>query len=291
MRYRVAHRRAAAQSGLTQVLGRVGANMDVIEHNRRAWDLESREGSEWCVPVGPAVIQAAQKGSWSVILTPTKSVPAAWLGDVRTKHVLCLASGGGQQAPVLAAAGAHVTSFDLSEEQLNKDRAVAARDGLSLLCAQGHMADLSRFSDESFDLIFHPVSNVFAPDVSAVWRECYRVLKPEGVLLAGFMNPCLFLFNHTEVEESGSLVVRYPLPYNEPESLSADEQARWRQSGRPAEFSHSLEDQIGGQLLAGFVLTGLYEDKWSDEKTLFNRYAPVAIATRAVKLMSSADGT
>lgn len=261
--------------------------MDVIEYNRRAWDQESRDGSAWCLPVSSEVIRAAREGSWSVILTPNKSVPSDWLGDVVGKRLLCLASGGGQQAPVLAAAGAHVTSFDLSEEQLNKDREVAARDGLSLSCVQGNMADLSRFAAESFDLIFHPVSNVFVPDVSAVWRECYRVLKPEGILLAGFMNPCLFLFNHSEVEETGSLVVRYSLPYNEPDSLSAGEQARWRRSGRPAEFSHSLEAQIGGQLAAGFVLTGLYEDAWSDEATLFNRFAPVAIATRAVKPMAA----
>ena len=257
--------------------------MDVIEHNRKAWNRESCEGSEWCEPVTPDVIQAARQGLWSVILTPNKPVPPDWFGDIRTKRVLCLASGGGQQAPVLAAVGACVTSFDLSEEQLSKDREVASRDGLDLLCEQGNMADLSRFSSESFDLIFHPVSNVFVPDVAAVWRECYRVLKPAGVLLAGFMNPSLFLFNHSEVEETGSLVVRYPLPYGEPESLSVGERARWRESGRPAEFSHSLEAQIGGQFSAGFLLTGLYEDNWSDEATLFNKFAPIAIATRAVK--------
>lgn len=258
--------------------------MDIIEYNRKAWNRESRDGSAWCLPVGPEVIHAARQGTWSVILTPTKPVPLEWLGEVSGKRVLCLASGGGQQAPVLAAAGARVTSFDLSEEQLRKDQEVAEREGLSLSCEQGDMADLSRFPPEIFDLVFHPVSNVFAPDVSTVWRECYRVLKPGGVLVAGFMNPCLFLFNHAEVEATGSLVVRYPLPYNEPDSLSAADQGRWRESGRPAEFSHSLEAQIGGQLAAGFVLTGLYEDAWSDEATLFNRFAPVAIATRAVKL-------
>ena len=257
--------------------------MDVIEHNRKAWDRESREGSEWCAPVGSEVIQAARQGCWSVILTPTKSVPSAWFGDVRAKRVLCLASGGGQQAPVLAAAGAHVTSFDLSMEQLKKDQEVAAREGLVLACVQGNMADLSQFPPGSFDLIFHPVSNVFVPDVSAVWRECYRILQPGGVLLAGFMNPSLFLFNHIEVEETGELIVRYPLPYCEPQSLNDREQAVWRKSGRPAEFSHSLEAQIGGQLAAGFMLTGLYEDTWTDQATLFNRFSPVAIATRAVR--------
>ena len=258
--------------------------MDIVEHNRKAWDRESREGGQWCTPVTSDVIHAARHGSWSVILTPVAPVPAAWLGDVRGKQVLCLASGGGQQAPVLAAAGAHVTSFDLSEEQLAKDRQVAVREGLSLSCIQGDMADLSRIASASFDLIFHPVSNVFVPDVLVVWRECHRVLKPGGVLLAGFMNPSLFLFDHyAESDHNGSMTVRYALPYREPESLSVAEQAKWRESGRPAAFSHSLEAQIGGQMRAGFVLTGLYEDNWSDDETPFNRFSPVAIATRAVK--------
>jgi SAM-dependent methyltransferase len=257
--------------------------MDIVSHNREAWSRESRAGSEWSRHVDAHAIAVARTGVFSVILTPSKPVPADWLGEVRGKRVLCLASGGGQQAPLLAAAGARVTSFDLSDEQLRKDQDVADRNGLRLSCVQGSMSDLSTFSDESFDLIFHPVSNVFVPDVRPVWRECYRVLCSNGVLLAGFMNPSLFLFNHDEVERTGSLVVKYALPYSEPESLASAEQTHWRESGRAAEFSHSLETQIGGQLSAGFVLTGLYEDSWSDEATLFNRFSPVAIATRAVK--------
>jgi SAM-dependent methyltransferase len=210
-------------------------------------------------------------------------VPPEWFGDIRGKRLLCLASGGGQQVPVLAAAGAEVTSFDLSAEQLAKDQQVAEREGLAVRCLQGDMADLSPLASDSFDLIFHPVSNVFVPDVLPVWRECHRVLKPGGALLAGFMNPALFLFNHRDAEATGALTVRYPLPYGEPDSLTAEEQADWRKNDLPAEFSHSLEAQIGGQLRAGFVLTGLYEDSWSDAATLLNRYSPVALATRAVK--------
>ncbi|MCK7594732.1 class I SAM-dependent methyltransferase [Pseudomarimonas salicorniae] len=257
--------------------------MNIVEHNRKAWNRESREGSEWCRPVGPEVIAAARKGTWSVILTPNKPVPAEWLGDVAGRRILCLASGGGQQAPILAAAGALVTSFDLSEEQLAKDRAVALRDELQVVCVQGDMADLSAFPAGSFDMVFHPVSNVFVPDVAVVWRECYRVLHEGGELLAGFMNPSLFLFDHDEAEKTGSLVVRHALPYREPESLGEAAAALWRESGRPAEFSHSLEAQIGGQLAAGFMLAGLYEDGWTDAATPLDRWSPLAIATRALK--------
>jgi 2-polyprenyl-3-methyl-5-hydroxy-6-metoxy-1,4-benzoquinol methylase len=70
--------------------------------------------------------------------------------------VLCLASGGGQQGPILAAAGARVTVFDNSPQQLAQDRFVARREGLTLETVEGDMRDLSVFADVSFDLIVHP---------------------------------------------------------------------------------------------------------------------------------------
>lgn len=257
--------------------------MNIIEHNREAWNKESREGGEWSIPVSHEVVRAARSGAWSVILTPSRPVPASWFGDVRGKDVLCLASGGGQQAPALAAAGANVVSFDLAEEQLRKDHEVAMRENLVLQCVRGDMADLSEFPAERFDLVFHPVSNVFVPDVCAVWRECFRVLKPGGGLLAGFMNPWFFLFDHDEAGRAGVLVVKHKLPYAEPESFDTESHRKWLESHRAAEFSHSLESQIGGQIEAGFVITGFYEDSWSDEATPLNQFVPVAIATRAVR--------
>lgn len=257
--------------------------MDVLEHNREAWNREAGAGSEWSIPVSPQTIQAARNGDWSVILTPLRKVPEEWFGDLEGKDVLCLASGGGQQAPILAAAGARVVSYDLSDEQLKRDRLVAEREGLQLESVQGDMADLSCFPAERFDLIFHPVSNVFAPGLESVWRECHRVLRPGAILLSGFMNPSFYLFDHERAESTGELIVKYALPYSEPESLDADGLQELRESGRPLEFSHSLEAQIGGQIAAGFVITGLYEDRWTDEATPLNAFSPTSIATRAVK--------
>lgn len=47
-------------------------------------------------------------------------------------------------------------------------------------------------------------------------------------------------------------------------------------------FSHILEDQIGGQLETGFILTNLYEDT-SGEGILHEYNVPTFLATRAVK--------
>ncbi len=57
------------------------------------------------------------------------------------------------------------------------------------------MRDLSAFADESFDLVFHPVSNLFVPEVRPVWNEAFRVLRRGGSLLAGFLNPAVYIFD------------------------------------------------------------------------------------------------
>lgn len=258
--------------------------MDVLQYNREAWNRQSTSGdSPWCEPVDATVIAEARDGNWELILTPTLRVPSGWFGDIRKARVLCLASGGGQQAPVLAAAGAEVTSFDASDEQLAKDQLVADREGLAIRAERGDMADLSRFADDSFDLIFHPVSNVFARAIRPVWQECHRVLAPGGRLLSGFMNPCFFLFDHEDIEQGGPLAVRFRLPFADINDLNeAAKQARIA-SGDAMEFSHSLDDQLGGQLEAGFVIAGFYEDRWDDEATSLNVYMPTSMATLAIK--------
>lgn len=239
--------------------------------------------SVWAQPVSTATIAAARDGRWDILLTPKKPVPKAWLPDVKGKNVLCLASGGGQQAPILAAAGAVVVSFDLSDEQLRKDQAVATREGLSIDCVQGDMANLRCFTDHAFDLIVHPASNVFVKEIDPVWRECFRVVRPGGSLLSGFMNPAVFLFDHDEADSTGQLVVRHSLPYSDEENLAEPQLRSKIEAGLPLEFSHSLTSQIGGQTDAGFVIAGLYEDHWYDDTWPFSNHCSICIATRAVR--------
>jgi SAM-dependent methyltransferase len=253
--------------------------MDVRSYNREKWDKQVENGNPWTIPASPEMIAAARKGEWSVLLTEQKAVPRDWFPkDLHGVDILCLASGGGQQGPVLAAAGANVTVFDNSPRQLEQDRMVARREGLTLITVEGDMRDLSMFTDRSFNLIFHPVSNVFCPEVRPVWMEAFRTMRPGGVLLAGFDNPCVFLFDFQQAEK-GVFEVKYKLPFDATRISEADRQREFG-ADSPLEFSHSLEDQIGGQLEAGFVLTGLYEDR---EDSPLGKYMPTYIATRAIK--------
>ena len=87
--------------------------MDYLTYNRQAWDRQVRRGNRWTIPVSPEEISRARRGEISVVLTPTKPVPKGWFGDLRGKHVLGLASGGGQQVPSWRRR-AEVTSYDNS---------------------------------------------------------------------------------------------------------------------------------------------------------------------------------
>jgi SAM-dependent methyltransferase len=256
--------------------------VDVLSYNRDAWDRRVAVGNRWTVPVTSAEIAAARDGAWSIVLTPHKPVPRAWFpDDLRGIDVLCLAAGGGQQGAILAAVGASVTVLDASPAQLAQDRLVAERDGLEITTAQGDMADLSRFPPGSFDLIVHPCSNCFVPDVRRVWREAFQVLRHGGTLLSGFCDPVLFSVD-AELEKQGIARLAHEIPYSDLTSLSAEERERYLAAGEPLAFGHSLEDQIGGQTDAGFVLTGLYDDRHI-EGDVVSRYMPCFHATRALK--------
>jgi SAM-dependent methyltransferase len=149
---------------------------------------------------------------------------------------------------------------------------------------EGDMRDLSVFPDGSFDLIVHPVSNVFVPEVKPVWLEAYRVLRPGGSLLSGFDNPVIYLFDEAAYDR-GELVVANTIPYSDAESLTPEELETYRREGTPLEFSHTLDDQIGGQLEAGFVITGFYEDRCPpQDNDLLSKYLATFIATRALKM-------
>jgi SAM-dependent methyltransferase len=257
------------------------SSINVREYNRFAWDRQAENGNPFTIPCTPETIAAARRGEFSVLLTETKATPRSWFPDkIAGLDLLGLACGGGQQGPVFAALGARVTIFDNSPAQLERDRLVAEREGLQIRTVEGDMRDLSAFADGCFDLIFHPVSNVFCPEVRPVWKECQRVLRPGGLLLSGFANPVYYLFG-TLLDDQKKLRVRYSIPYSDLEAFTPEEIQEYMEDGTPFEFGHSLTDLIAGQTEAGFHITGFYEDICPDSP--ISKYHPTYIATRAVK--------
>lgn len=257
--------------------------MNIIEHNKNAWNNYVEKKNQWTIPVSSEVIQKARDGNFEIVLTPVKPVPKDWFpAKLNGSKVLALASGGGQQGPVLAAAGADVTVFDNSPNQLAMDRLVADREKLEIKTIEGNMLDLSCFSPESFDFIFHPCSNSFVPDVKKVWKEAYRVLKKGGTMISGFSNPIIFITD-LELEKAGIVQLKYKIPFSDLDFSDAERENLFGKD-EPLSFGHSLEDQINGQIEAGFVIAGFYEDKWDEKIHPVSKHMNCFIATKALKL-------
>ena len=248
--------------------------MNYQDYNAAAIDRWVENGWRWGQPLSHEAYLEAAKGNWAVLLTPTKPVPRDWFGELKGKRILGLASGGGQQMPVFAALGAVCTVLDYSPRQLESERMVADREGYSISIVRADMTKPLPFPDESFDLIFHPVSDCYAQEVRPIFRECFRVLTHGGVLLTGFDNGINFMVGSDEK------TIENTMPFNPLKNEAQRRQLEEEDGGM--EFSHSLEEQLGGQLEAGFRLTHLYGDT-NGEGYLHERNIETFLATRAVK--------
>lgn len=248
--------------------------MNYQDKNAETIDRWIEEGWEWGIPISHEKYLDALNGKWDVVLTPIKSVPHDWFGELRGKRVLGLASGGGQQMPIFAALGAECTVLDYSIRQLESEELVAKREGYSIRIIRGDMTKPLPFKNEEFDLIFHPVSNCYVENVLPIWKECYRILAPGGVLLAGLDNGLNFVFDDDEKQ------IINKLPFN---PLVDEKQRKFLEdTDSGMQFSHTIEEQIGGQLAAGFRLTGIYGDT-NGQGNLHEHNIITFWATRAVK--------
>jgi Methylase involved in ubiquinone/menaquinone biosynthesis len=207
-------------------------------------------------------------------LPPQSPFPKNGSALCAAKKVLGLASGGGQQLPIFSALGAQCTLLDYSEKQCESERMVAQREGYHIDVIRADMTKPLPFADESFDLIFHPVSNCYVEEVEPIFRECARILKKGGALLGGYDIGLAYAFDAAEEK------MIYTLPFNPLKDPKVYEDSM--KNGWGIQFSHGVEEQIRGQLRAGLRMTDMYEDTGS-EGNLAAHNIPTFIATRFEK--------
>jgi SAM-dependent methyltransferase len=225
------------------------------EINARAWDTWAEGGCIWSHPLSHEEFVRAKNGESNLYLTPKKPIPEKWLSAIKDCAVLGLASGGGQQCPILTALGGNVTVFDYSKRQLGREATVAKREGYHIELVHGDISKVFPFGDATFDIIVNPVSTSYVADLDHIWTECFRVLKSGGRLMSGFANPDIYAFEIT----NRKLELKHKLPFK---STDLDCYNHIETDG--VQFSHSLVGQIGGQLKAGFSLIDIIEDSHPD---------------------------
>ncbi|WP_300561111.1 class I SAM-dependent methyltransferase [Companilactobacillus sp.] len=248
---------------------------DYTKFNSKIIDQWVNEGWEWGMPISHEEYLQAQKGEFKMVLTPLKQIPKDWFPDpIKGKKILGLASGGGQQMPILTALGGECTVFDYSQKQLDAEKMVAEREHYQIEIIKGDMIKKLPFTDNTFDMIIQPVANSYIENVQHVWNESYRILKPGGRLLVGLDNGINYIFDKTETK------LYHPLPYNPLKNPEVNDDFPIEEEG--IQFSHTLDEQIRGQIKAGFQIVDLYEDTNSEGK-LKDYNIPTFWATYAIK--------
>lgn len=244
------------------------------EHNRRAWNERAERGEPHTEPASDEIFRGGLKAL----------APAGWLDlDMRDCRVLCLAAGGGKHGPLFASMGAIVTVVDISPRMLELDRKVVGERGLRLTTVEGSMDNLSMLDQGSFQLVYHPVSTCYVPEVAKVYAEVAKVTAPGGLYISQHKQPASL---QADAASNGPYYVLRE-PYYRKGPL-AHVRGAWqhRESGT-VEYLHRLEDLLGGICRAGFVIEDIMEPKHGDDKaapgTFGHRsnYLPPFVAVKA----------
>jgi SAM-dependent methyltransferase len=220
--------------------------LNYLIHNRAAWNRLAKQRDRLATPARDCDFA-----------NPLQSVDGpGWLGSsIEGKTVLCLAAGGGRQAPLYAAAGAVVTVVDLSPAMLELDRAIACKRELNLRTIETSMHDLSMLGDATFDLVIHPVSSCYVPDLRPVFAEIARVLRVDGIYISQHKQP-VSLQSDLNLSQ-GLYCIRHA--YYRREALPPMAEPNWIRETGTQEFIHRWESIIGEMCRSGFVIEDLIE--------------------------------
>lgn len=223
------------------------------EHNRATWDRLAKQGHRFARPA-----------SKEELAKPLETVDGiGWLGEsLRGQRILCLAAGGGRQGPLYAAAGGEVTVVDISPRQLELDRQVAAEHNLQLRTVEASMDAMPMFGYATFDLVIHPVSTCYVPNIQRVYAEVARVLRDGGLYVSQHKSPTSLQVDIRPATEG--YVIRDTYYRNEqPVSPVNDPSSRLREPGA-IEYLHRWEQLLGLMCRAGFVIEDLVEPMHAD---------------------------
>lgn len=241
------------------------ARAAALQFNQRCYDRLVADQAALCRPASDAELA-----------DPLATLdPMGWLGgDVRGKRLLCLAAGGGRQSAIYATAGAEVTVVDLSPSMLELDRQVARRRGLKMNLIQASMDHLAMLDDGSFDIVVHPVSTCYVPDVAPVFREVARVLVGGGVYVSQHKSPTSLQASH-RADANGRYHLEHayyrqrPIP---PVSEPSAATGRLREPGA-TEYLHRWEQLIGGICRSGMVIEDMIEPFHADPQAVPDSFA------------------
>jgi ubiquinone/menaquinone biosynthesis C-methylase UbiE len=214
-------------------------------YNKSAWDTRARSGCRFSNSAPPSEYEKAARA-----LADNPWLP----NNISGLQVLNLASGGGGQSGLFASLGAKVSVVDISHEMLENDRELARERGFDIRVIEASMDHLPMLHNAEFDLVTHPVSTCYLPNLQNVFDEVARVSKPGATYISHHKQPASMQASADPVNGHYQLIERYsfkgPLP---------PVTGKMHREDGTLEFLHTLQDLLGGLCQAGFYIDDFRE--------------------------------
>lgn len=119
-------------------------------------------------------------------------------GDLAGKRAIELGIGGTSNAVAMAAAGARTIVVDPSADSIASVRQAAETAEVTVQCHQGELADLGFATSASVDLVIAAHSLGAVDDISRLFRQVHRVLKPDARFVIAMRHPVAAMFEHND---------------------------------------------------------------------------------------------
>jgi ubiquinone/menaquinone biosynthesis C-methylase UbiE len=226
---------------------------EVTKYNQARWKALTEANALFTRPKLKLDIDSAQK-----IVDAEER-----FGNLQGKDVLCLAGGGGQQSAAFAILGANVSVFDISAEQLERDKEVAKHYQKEIKIFQGDMRNLDCFASSSFDIVHHPYSLNFVPNAAEVFYQVARVLRSEGLYRLTCANPFLMGVGQNDWNGEGYILKN---PYFSGEEITYNDQDwvydknKHEPIPNPIEYRHTLSNLINNLTSSGFKILNVSDN-------------------------------
>ena len=115
------------------------------------------------------------------------------VGSISGKRVIDLGCGGGQNSIAFAKMGAVSIGIDISVEQLAYARRLIEQEEVRVELKHGDLAEMAFQRADTIDVAFSAMAFQYVPDLSRVFRQVHRVLKPQGAWIFSIPHPAAAL--------------------------------------------------------------------------------------------------
>ncbi|MBE7003938.1 MAG: class I SAM-dependent methyltransferase [Ruminococcaceae bacterium] len=162
---------------------------EIIDRIKAYWNETS--DSEWYRSLRTdEMIERLKEKPESAFHPAVNELIRKYLPDLKDRRVLLPSSGDNHAAFALAMMGAHVTSADISERQLENAAAIAERLCLDIEFICDDTMQLSHIRDQAYDMVYTSNGTLsWISDIDGMYRNICRVLKPGGYSVMYDMHP------------------------------------------------------------------------------------------------------